>query len=136
MADKLPSVSRSELEVLKTLWRRGPSTVREVWSALPEDKWVYTTVQTLLQRLEGKGFVGSHKRARARVYVAAVTRQDLVTERLGLLSRELCDGSSVPLVRGLVSGSRLSTDEIRELRAMLDDLESQDQGGADEELPR
>jgi len=120
---ELPNVSRSELEVLKALWTCGPSTVRQVWEWLPEGKWVYTTVQTLLQRLESKGFVGSHKRDRVRVYMAAVTRDDLVQERLGNLSRELCDGSSVPLMRGLVSGRGLSADEIAELRSMLDALE-------------
>ena len=122
MAKDLPSVSRSELEVLKALWTRGASTVREVWDSLPEDRWVYTTVQTLLQRLEAKGFVASHKRERVRVYLAAVTREDLVQQRLGHLSRELCDGSTAPLVRGLVSGGALSADEIRELREMLDGL--------------
>lgn len=123
---ELPNVSPSELEVLKALWAGGPSTVRQVWERLPEGKWVYTTVQTLLQRLEGKGFVGSHKRERVRVYMAAVTREDLLQERLGTLSRELCDGSSVPLMRGLVSGRGLSSDEIRELRSMLDALEGGD----------
>lgn len=127
---ELPSVSRSELEVLKALWESGPSTVRQVWERLPQGKWVYTTVQTLLQRLEGKGFVGSHKRDRVRVYMAAVTRQDLVQERLGSLSRELCDGSSVPLMRGLVSGRGLSPDEIRELRSLLDALEDDSEGPA------
>ena len=134
MSGKLPSVSRSELEVLKTLWRRGPPVPSAKSGPLSRRASGSTPrVQTLLQRLEGKGFVGSHKRARARVYVAAVTRQDLVTERLDHLSRELCDGSSVPLVRGLVSGSQLSIEEIAELRSMLDDIETkQERGGTKE----
>ena len=119
----LPTISRSELAVLKTLWRKGPSTVREVWGDLPDDKWVYTTVQTLLQRLEAKGFAESTKRERLRVYGAAVTRDELVEGRLGELSRDLCDGSSVPLLQGLVSGQGLSAEEIAGLRQLLDDME-------------
>ena len=121
---RLPSISEAELEVLKTLWARGPSTVREVWDSLPEDKWVYTTVQTLLQRLEVKRCVKSRKPDRLRVYEAALTRDDLVRVRLRDLSRDLCDGSALPLVHGLVTGTKLTQEDVRELRAMLDEVET------------
>ncbi|MEM7204106.1 MAG: BlaI/MecI/CopY family transcriptional regulator [Planctomycetota bacterium] len=128
MTPERPSVSPAELEALKVLWDHGASTVREVWASMPEGRWVYTTVQTLLQRLEAKGFVASHKRDRLRVYIAAVTREDLALERLDSLSRELYGGATAPLVHGLVSGAELSATEIQGLRDLLDELEPQAPG--------
>lgn len=125
MAKNVPSISDSELEVLKVLWEQGPASVREVWDELAQGRWAYTTVQTLLQRLEGKGCVASEKRERLRIYRAAVSRDQLVQDRVGNLMRELCDGSPMPLMQGLVQGKTLSADQIDEFRALLDAQEAQ-----------
>ena len=68
MAERPQPVSEAELEVLKALWERGPGTVRELREALgPQGRgWAYTTVQTLLQRLEAKGCVHSARGGAAR----------------------------------------------------------------------
>ena len=60
VASRKPTVSESEREVLKALWDHGPGTVREVARLLRESgrDWAYTTVMTLLGRLEAKGYVG------------------------------------------------------------------------------
>ena len=66
MEERQASVSEAELEVLKALWDAGPSTVRTVNTALQHlgRRWAYTTVQTLLQRLEAKGYVASDRAGR------------------------------------------------------------------------
>jgi len=117
------SISQSELDVLKVLWDIGRGTVREVWDEMPDERWVYSTVQTLLQRLEAKGVVASTKQGRLRVYVPAVSREELVRQRLGRLSRDLCDGARLPLMQGLVEG-QLTPEELREMRALLDEAEA------------
>ena len=66
----LKFTSDSELEVLKALWEIGPATVRDLHGPLQESgsSWAYTTVQTLLARLEQKGYVRCDKSGRAHVF--------------------------------------------------------------------
>jgi predicted transcriptional regulator len=120
-----PSVSEAELEVLKALWEQPSGTVREINTLLLRQgrRWAYTTVQTLLQRLESKGHVTSDKTGPAHVYRAAVTRDDLLGRRLRELADQFCDGTASPLLLALVGDNRLTADEIKQLRQLLDQLE-------------
>ena len=78
MDERQAPVSESELEVLKTLWEVGACTVRTVNAALQRRgrRWAYTTVQTLLQRLEAKGYVACDRGGPAHVFRAAVSPRD------------------------------------------------------------
>ena len=119
-------VSVSELEVLKVLWEGGPATVRRVTEVLAElgRDWAYTTVQTLLNRLCEKGAAYCDARGLAHVYEAAVTRDDLLRQRLNDLALAVCDGATAPVVQALVGGARFSAKEVAHFRELLDDLES------------
>ncbi|MDZ4781714.1 MAG: BlaI/MecI/CopY family transcriptional regulator [Planctomycetia bacterium] len=125
MADKGPSISGTELEVLKALWDEGPGTVRELNDRLGARgrQWAYTTVQTLLNRLCAKGVVTSDKRDVAHVYRPTVSRDDLLADRLNDLAGELCEGASAPLVLALVQGKRFSKSELKQFRDLIDELE-------------
>ena len=118
-------VSTTELEVLKALWDRGPSTVRDLAEGLRSDgkQRAYTTVQTLLKRLEEKGYVQTDTSGYAHVFRAAISRDSLVRQRLTDLADQLCEGAATPLVRALVSNHQFSPQEIRQFRAMLDEKE-------------
>jgi predicted transcriptional regulator len=126
MSMRRAGLSDSELEVLKVLWEHGPATVREVNDLLGRKgrRWAYTTVQTLLARLQGKGCVSSDKRELAHVYHAAISREEFLRERLDHLAEEVCDGASTPLVRALVEKGALGADDVAHVRALLDELES------------
>ena len=87
--------------------------------------WAYTTVQTLLHRLQVKGYVASEKRGRAFVFTSVVSREQLLDHQLDEMAKRVCEGSSTPLMLTLVQGSRFSTEEIREFRELLDRLEGQ-----------
>jgi predicted transcriptional regulator len=119
------SLGEAELEVLKVLWDHGPGTVRAVNALLRRQgrRCAYTTVQTVLQRLEGKGFVRSDKGGKAHVFEAAVSRDRLLSRRLRDLADQLCDGTASPLLLALVEGSRFTAEEIRAFRRLLDRLE-------------
>ncbi len=121
------TISEAELDVLKVLWERPAGTVREINEILHQQgrRWAYTTVQTLLQRLESKGHVRSDKSGPAHVYRAAVSRDDLLSRRLRELADQLCDGTSSPLLLALLGDSRLTSGDIKELRQLLDRLEPQ-----------
>jgi predicted transcriptional regulator len=114
------------MDVLKVLWEHGPATVRQVNAVLRKRgrRYAYTTVLTLLQRLEAKGHVRSDKAGVAHVFAAAVSREGLLQRRLGELADDLCDGTATPLVQALVEGGRLTPDDIERLRRLLDELDS------------
>jgi predicted transcriptional regulator len=119
------TVSEAELDVLKVLWERSSGTVREINAILSQQgrRWAYTTVQTLLQRLEAKGHVQSDKSGAAHVYSAAVSREELLSRRLRELADQFCDGTASPLLLALIGDSRLTAKEIQHLRQLLDQLE-------------
>ena len=119
-------ISETEMAVLKVLWDLGTGTVREVQAVLLEQgrQWAYTTVQTLLNRLHGKGCAASERGGTAHVYRAAVTREELLQRRLHALADEFCEGTASPLVLALVEHGRFTADEIERFRQLLDQLES------------
>lgn len=129
MNERLPP-SDGELEVLKTLWGEGPKTVRGVDEALRGRgvRRAYTTVQTLLNRLQAKGHVASDPQGGALVYRAASTRDDLLRDRLRDLANQLCEGEPTALVLTLVEGNRFSDEEIARFRALLDRHRGDDSG--------
>jgi len=122
VAARKPPISETEMDVLKVLWEHGPATVRQVNAVLRKRhrRYAYTTVLTLLQRLEAKKYVSSDKSGVAHVFSAAVSREGLLRSRLGQLSDELCDGTATPLVQALVEGGRLSAEDVEHLRRLLD----------------
>ncbi len=125
MAARPPSIGDRELEILKVLWEHGPGTVRELDAVLRQQgvDYKYTTVLTMLQRLEAKGYVRSDKSSPAHVFHAAVTRQKLLRLRLKDLANQLCEGTATPLVQALVEGHRFTAEEIDHFRRLLDELE-------------
>jgi predicted transcriptional regulator len=120
------SISETELEILKVLWEHGPGTVRALNALLRQQgrRWAYTTVLTLLQRLESKGYVSSDKSGVAHVFRSAVTRDKLLRQRLKDLANQLCEGTATPLVLALVEGQRFTVEEIDRFRRLLDQLET------------
>jgi predicted transcriptional regulator len=126
-----PPISQSEREVLIVLWEQGPGTVREIGQRLRRSgrRWAYTTVMTLLGRLEAKGYVSSDKSGFAHVFSAAVSRDDVVQQRLEALAEEFCDGEPAPLLLALVQGHRFNADELAEFRRLIRDLEAKQARG-------
>lgn len=117
-----PDLSEAEREVLKALWEHGPGTVRQLNDVLNRRgrSWAYTTVSTLLQRLQAKGCVASDTSGLAHVFRAAASREELLDLRLKELADELCEGASAPLVLALVQGGRFTPEEIARFRRLLD----------------
>ena len=125
MARLNQDVTDAELAVLQALWDGGPQTIRR----LAEEVYgrgeisAYATVQKLLERLEGKGFVARDRTGSVHLFRAAVDRDELIRRRLRAVADTLCGGSLTPLLTNLVQGERLSPREREELRALIDDLD-------------
>src|SRR5690606_18013495 len=109
-----------ELEVMEVLWERGAATVAEVRAAL-EDEMAYTTVLTVLRRLEEKGYVSHQEEGRAHRYFPLVERQAARESALERLTRRLFQGSPELLLTHLVSRKKLSEAELKRLRRLVDD---------------
>ncbi len=120
----------AELEVLKALWDLEAAPVREVMNQLHQSgrRLAYTTVLTVLTRLEQKGFVRADKSGVAYVYKPKVSRAKITRSRLRSLIEQLYDGSAGPLVLQLMRQERFSEDEIAELQKLIDGLDN-GQGG-------
>ena len=118
----LGSLSAAELKVIEVLWELGPCTVRQVHERL--DRWAYTTVQTLLTRLQTKGYVASDKRGAAHIFRPLLSRDALIRHRLRDLVETLAEGAASPLLLNLVKDYQLSAQEIEKLRQQLDQLEA------------
>ncbi|MCO6436698.1 MAG: BlaI/MecI/CopY family transcriptional regulator [Phycisphaerae bacterium] len=129
MAARPLELGDAELEILKVLWDEGPGTVRDVLMHLQKRKRrpAYTTVQTLLTRLENKRFVTSNKTGLAFVYRPRVSREQVTRARLNTLVNQLFNGEAGPLVLQLVKSEKLTPKEIGELHRLIDEL---DQGQA------
>ena len=114
----------AELEILRVLWQRGPSTVREAHTILSMSRPTgYTTVLKMLQIMTDKNLVSRDESQRAHVYSArlpeAQTQRQLVRD---LLERAF-DGSAMKLVMHALADRKASPEEIARIRQLLDDME-------------
>ncbi|MCA9135634.1 MAG: BlaI/MecI/CopY family transcriptional regulator [Planctomycetales bacterium] len=122
-AERMP-MSDAEQAVLKVLWDHGAMGVKDVLEKVTEagQEWSRSTVITLLQRLEKKGYVVCDRSQFAFVFQAAVSREDEMRARMNQLAGELCDGETLPLVLAFAQQHRFSPDEIERFREMIDQI--------------
>ena len=111
--------TNAEVAILRVLWSRGPSTVREVAKAMGREA-AYTTVLKLMQNMTDKRLVHRDESSRTHVYEAACpeeqTQRQLVTD---LLER-VFDGSAAKLVMQVLASTKTSPKELAEIRKLLD----------------
>jgi BlaI family transcriptional regulator, penicillinase repressor len=126
MTREVPKPTEAELSILRVLWERGPSTVREVHEAVQRSRpsgqtTGYTTVLKLLQIMTEKGLVTRDERTRSHVYRSRLsedtTQRQLVTD---LLDRAF-GGSAARLVMQALDVSPASPEELKEIRRLLDE---------------
>ena len=114
----------SELEILRVLWARGPSTVREVHEQLSEKKALgYTTVLKLLQIMTAKGTVRRNEEQRAHVYEACQPATETKRQLVGDVLQRVFEGSASELMIHALEGRRTSKKELDELRRLPDEYE-------------
>lgn len=115
-----PSVTRSEFQLLQKIWELGPASVREVQQSLPEKgRPAYTTVQTLIYRMEDKGVVRRVKKiGNAHIFEAAMTRKAVYRRYITDLL-EIFGGSPAPLMSHLIETGKLTLADIQALEKEL-----------------
>lgn len=125
---KRPPLARSELEIIRIVWKRGESSVREVLDALPPGRDLdFYTVQTYLRRLAAKGYLRTRKDGRTNLYSAAIEPDRVVSELTTDFVSRLFDGDALPLFQHLLRDRNLSDQEIDSLQSMLDEMKGEEE---------
>ena len=116
----LPKLTRLELQIMETFWSKGPCSIRELLEAFPKDeRLAYTTVQTVVYRLEAKKAVRrSSKDNKAHLFEARVSRASAQHRMVDDLVA-LFGGRRLPIVTHLIETGKLTSEELREARAAL-----------------
>ncbi len=123
-----PMPSEGEVDILATLWRLGPATVRQVHEALDKGNG-YTTTLKQMQLMTEKGLLTRSERFGAHVYEPGVPKEQTQAQIAGSLMQRVFGGSAESLVLGALSAQRTSDEEIKNIRRMLDEFEKQKRGG-------
>ncbi|UCG47664.1 MAG: BlaI/MecI/CopY family transcriptional regulator [Phycisphaerales bacterium] len=117
----LPPVSPSETEILRLVWQLGRATVQDVCDRLPAGRDItYATVQTLLRRLEKKGYVRHYSKGKAHVFCAAVKSEDVIKRSVGDFLERLFGGDPLPLMQYLAEHGRIGADDIEGLKKLVE----------------
>jgi BlaI family transcriptional regulator, penicillinase repressor len=120
----LPAPTEAELDVLRVLWDRGASTVREVFDVIARAKAVgYTTVLKQMQVMHQKGLLARSERFRSHVYEPAVERSVTQRQLAGSILEQAFGGSARGLLQSALAGRKVDATELDAIRRLLDEHE-------------
>ena len=116
---KLPALSPSETEILRLVWQLDKATVQDVCNKLPaKRKIAYATVQTLLRRLEKKGYIKHRIRGKAHVFFAAVKSENVIKRSVNDFLDRLFGGDPIPLMQYLAEHGKIVAGDIKKLKRL------------------
>jgi BlaI family transcriptional regulator, penicillinase repressor len=119
---QLPALSPTETEILRLIWQLGKASVQEVCENLPPShKISYATVQTLLRRLEKKGYTEHELRGNAHVFFAAVQPEAVIKRSVGDFLERLFGGNPIPLMQYLAKHGKVKVSDIEKLKELVED---------------
>ncbi len=126
---KTAQPSDLELQVLSVLWKRGPSTAREVLTTMPDGKErAYTTILSVLQVMEKKGLVRHTSRGAAHVYHAVANQRKVLGSLLRGLVSTVFWGKPSAAMQHLLTETEVSPEELVEIRQLIDAIATGDAG--------
>jgi predicted transcriptional regulator len=125
----VPKPTDAELAILRVLWERGPSTVRQVYDVLSEQRdFAYTTTLKLLQLMTEKGITVREEEGRVHLYRAGFAQEDTQQRLVADLLDRAFGGSSAKLVVQALAAKPASSEELREIRQLLAEYKEKDRG--------
>ena len=124
MPRNVADVTETELAILDVLWSCGPSAVRDIVAALYDEHTpsLHATVKSLLERLEGKGYVECDNSGFAHRFSAKVSREAYVGRQLEQLAESHFDGALAPMLLTLVEKINLSRKDREAIRKIIDGI--------------
>jgi len=120
--------TESELEILQILWKKGPSTVREINDLLSndQDKSIgYTTTLNFMQIMYEKGLLKRDDSQRTHIYTAAVRGGKIQSALLDRFLNAAYKGSASKLALQLLGNHETTPDELAAIKALIDQLEKE-----------
>ena len=124
MNPRLPRPTDAELAILRVLWERGPSTVRQVHESLSGERVIgYTTILKLMQIMTDKGLVARDETDRTHVYSPRMSEEHTQRQLLQDLQDRAFGGSALKLVMQALSTKKSSREELAQIRQLLDERE-------------
>jgi BlaI family transcriptional regulator, penicillinase repressor len=121
---KLPKPTEGELAILRVLWQRGPSTVRDVWDQLNSQQQTgYTTVLKTMQIMLAKSLLERDEADRSHVYRPAIGQEETQRQLVSHFLDRVFAGSARKLVLQALSVKKTSPQELAEIRKLIDELE-------------
>lgn len=122
--------SKLEMQVLSVLWQRGPSTVREVLEAMPDQKErAYTTILSVMQVMEKKGFLAHTTQGNAHIYRPLLSRQQVGRPLLKGILSQVFGGSAVTVLQHLLAENKVSQEELTEIKELIASHEKRQASG-------
>ena len=123
MKTKPSRLTKLELRILEALWSRGNASIREIQETFPPPKPAYTTVQTTVYRMEGKGAVRRvRKISNAHIFEPIVAR-DVARHRLLDEILSLFGGRAQPMMAQLAEAGKLTREDVRDLEKTIERIE-------------
>lgn len=125
---ELPKISDAEWEVMKIIWNKEEVTSGEIISELQEkSEWKASTIKSLISRLLNKEAISFNKNGKEYLYYALVSEEQCVKEESESFLNRVFNGSLNSMVLNFVKNQKLSQDDIKELRSILDNSTEEDQ---------
>ncbi len=122
--EQLPSLSEAQLEIMNVIWDEGEATVSDVWKVLHKRRGVArNTIQTLMTRLEEKGWLKHRSEGNTFLYSAVPERSAVLGNMVSQLVDSAFEGSAEELVMALLKGRGVSGEEAARIRAMIEKAE-------------
>jgi BlaI family penicillinase repressor len=116
----LRAMSPAETEILRLVWQRQEATVQQIIYLLPPNRKIaYKTVQTLLRRLENKGYLKHKARGKAHVFFSAVKRDKVIKKTVLEFLDRLFGGDPRPLMQFLAEEGHIKAKDIERLRKLI-----------------
>ena len=117
---KMTKLSPAETEILALVWELGQGTVQEVYEKMSVKRSVaYTTIQTLLRRLEKKGYLKHRSQGKAHQYYASVKKDVVVSRAVNDFVNRLFGGDPVPLLLHMAEKGNISPEDLEKLKELV-----------------
>ena len=122
-------LSEAQLEIISVVWDRDEVSVSEIWEVLSARRpLARNTVQTMVTRLEEKGWIRHRTLGKTFLYSPVVSREETLGSMVDQLVETAFDGSAEGLVLALLEGRGLSQQEAKRIRAMIDEADKRRRG--------
>ncbi len=118
---QLRTLSPAETEILRLVWQLREATVQQVCDSLPATRNIaYATVQTLLRRLEKKGYLKHRAEGKAHVFYPAAKQEAVITRSVNDFLGRLFGGDPIPLMHYLAEHGKITAEDIEALKRLIE----------------